>query len=262
VISLDANRMIAAPHVILSAKRTIASIFSAADQGFAFIPSRTSSLFQDTAGTVPVTADGQTVALWRDVSGKGNHATQATSGSRPTYREGRARLALNGSTNWMQTAPINWGTDEVTIVAAVRKMSDAARGTVVELTTDSGTQNGAWALFAPAAATPTYGARGRGTSASFATSPMTFAAPVTSVVAARIKISANSTVLRVNGVDTTSGAALGSGLFANAAIYIGSTGGASNRFNGDLYPLIGINRLLTAGELAFVEDFAASEAGL
>lgn len=35
-----------------------------------------STLFQDVAGTVPVTKDGDPVGLIRDKSGNGNHATQ------------------------------------------------------------------------------------------------------------------------------------------------------------------------------------------
>jgi hypothetical protein len=42
-------------------------------------------MFQDTAGTTPVTTPGQTVARINDKSGRGNNATQATAASRPTY---------------------------------------------------------------------------------------------------------------------------------------------------------------------------------
>jgi hypothetical protein len=42
-----------------------------------------STLFQDTAGTQPVTAANQGVALALDKSGNDNHATQATTAARP-----------------------------------------------------------------------------------------------------------------------------------------------------------------------------------
>lgn len=42
-----------------------------------------STMFQDAAGTVPVTAMEQPVGLWLDKSGKGNHATQSVTASRP-----------------------------------------------------------------------------------------------------------------------------------------------------------------------------------
>jgi hypothetical protein len=45
----------------------------------------TATMFQDTAGTTPVTTPGQTVARINDKSGRGNNATQATTASRPTY---------------------------------------------------------------------------------------------------------------------------------------------------------------------------------
>jgi hypothetical protein len=45
-----------------------------------------SLLFQDTAGTVPITAAGQSVARANDKSGNGKHLTQAVSGLRPVYQ--------------------------------------------------------------------------------------------------------------------------------------------------------------------------------
>ena len=62
-----------------------AVLFGAGEQGGWYDPSDISTLFQDTAGTVPVTAAGQTVARINDKSGRGNHLTQATAASRPIY---------------------------------------------------------------------------------------------------------------------------------------------------------------------------------
>lgn len=41
-------------------------------------------VYQDLAGTIPAT-NGNPVALWKDLSGNGNHASQAVAGQRPTY---------------------------------------------------------------------------------------------------------------------------------------------------------------------------------
>ena len=60
------------------------SLFAASEPGFWFDPSDLTTLFQDAAGTTPVTAAGQSVGLVLDKSGRGNHATQSTSLSRPT----------------------------------------------------------------------------------------------------------------------------------------------------------------------------------
>lgn len=58
------------------------------------------TLWQDTAGTTPVTTAGQSVARMDDKSGLGNNATQATSGSRPTYQvdgDGFGYLSFDGN---------------------------------------------------------------------------------------------------------------------------------------------------------------------
>ena len=60
-------------------------IFSAAEQGVWYDPSDLTTLFQDSAGTTPVTAPGQPVGRMLDKSGRGNHATQSTGASRPIY---------------------------------------------------------------------------------------------------------------------------------------------------------------------------------
>ena len=54
------------------------------NNGAWFDPSDLSTLFQDAAGTTPVTAVEQPVGLWLDKSGNGNHATQSITASRPT----------------------------------------------------------------------------------------------------------------------------------------------------------------------------------
>ena len=68
----------------------ISQLFGSGEQGGIYIPSPivngVQSLFQNSAGTVPVTADGDPVGRMIDLSGNGNHATQSVSGNRPVYR--------------------------------------------------------------------------------------------------------------------------------------------------------------------------------
>lgn len=73
---------------------TPASLFAPGEDGAVYDPSDLSSLWQDTAGTVPVTADGQSVARIDDKSGNGNHAIQATAGARPVYK-------TDGDRHWL-----------------------------------------------------------------------------------------------------------------------------------------------------------------
>lgn len=69
--------------------------FSAGDIGATWDPSYRSSLFQDLDGLIPVDADGQTVALMLDRSGKGWHATQSNPSARPIYR-------TDGILHWLE----------------------------------------------------------------------------------------------------------------------------------------------------------------
>jgi hypothetical protein len=48
--------------------------------------SDTATLFQDSAGTVAVTADGDPVGYWGDKSSNARHVVQATPGRRPLYK--------------------------------------------------------------------------------------------------------------------------------------------------------------------------------
>ena len=61
-------------------------------------PADLSTLFQDSAGTTPVTAAGQPVGRMNDKSGNGNHLLQPTSGKRPLLQTGSGLwwLAFDG----------------------------------------------------------------------------------------------------------------------------------------------------------------------
>lgn len=65
----------------------IRKLFANNEQGFAYDPNDLTTMFQDAAGTVPVTGVGQPVGLIKDKSGRGNHASQTTSAARPILRQ-------------------------------------------------------------------------------------------------------------------------------------------------------------------------------
>ena len=60
-------------------------LFGSGEQGVWYDPSDMSTLFQDAAGTTPITAVEQLVGRILDKSGRGNHATQSTTTKRPVY---------------------------------------------------------------------------------------------------------------------------------------------------------------------------------
>lgn len=83
------------------------SLFASGEQGAWYDPSDLSSMFQDTAGTIPVTAVGQPVARINDKSGVGLHALQATGANQPTLEQdvnGNYYLDFNGTTDFLAVA--------------------------------------------------------------------------------------------------------------------------------------------------------------
>lgn len=90
-------------------------LFKSGEQGVWYDPSDTTTLFQDSAGTTPVTASGQPVGRMLDKSGRGNHATQPTADRRPIYRRGDSRGVVNLLTWSEDFGNAVWTKDKVTI---------------------------------------------------------------------------------------------------------------------------------------------------
>lgn len=76
------------------------TLFVGDKQGVWYDPSDKSTLFQDVAGTIPVTQDGDPVALMKDKSGNGNHAVQTVSAARPVYK-------TDGGLHWLEFDGVN-----------------------------------------------------------------------------------------------------------------------------------------------------------
>lgn len=244
-----------------------AALFAASEPGAWYDPSDLTTLFQDSAGTTPVTASGQPVGLMLDKSGRGNHATQATAAARPTYNEagGLRWLAFDGVDDFMITPTITPGTDKVQFFGGVRKLSDAAIGAVCEFSASTDTNNGTFFLLAPRdGATANYGWRSKGTLVvDLRATP--YAAPVSNVVTGLSDIAADSATVRVNGVvaatDITTDQ--GTGNYLAYPLYIGMRSGASLPFNGRIYSLIArFGATLDAAAVASTEAWVAGKTGV
>jgi len=93
----------------------ITSLFSASEQGAFYIPmpivNGAQSLFQDSAGTVPVTADGDPDGLMIDQSPNNNNASQSVSAERPLYNLENGLHSLKGDgvdDNIVSQDPVPW----------------------------------------------------------------------------------------------------------------------------------------------------------
>jgi len=234
-------------------------------------PSDLTTMFQDSAGTIPVTADGQPVGKILDKSGNNQHSVQATSAQRPTYRTsgGLHWLDFNGTNSSMSSAALNltnaWATS---IFLGVRKNSDASVGHLLELSA-SYFNIGAFAVRAPNTA-GTYVTTCTGASGSqVQLSAATFTAPTTNVLTSLIDLSGSTALDTINArVDavrrtiTYTGSNSGGGEFRNDILYIGARTNNSFWFNGRIYSMIILDRTATAQEIADTEGYIASKSGV
>lgn len=253
----------------------IQKLFANGEQGFFYDPNDLSTMYQDAAGTVPVTAAGQPVGMIRDKSGRNNHAYQTTSAARPILQRnattGAYYLAFDGADDFLRTNNINFTTtDKVSLFAGVRKLSDALAGIIIESSL-SIVATGTFALTAPSSASvPSFSARVNATPSGISTAIASGnAAPISAVLTAKIDISAEDgkeVLIRVNrATQNYNGANLvGTGNFRNDSFFIGKRNDPSFSypFNGHLYGLIGIGRLTTDSETAALEKAIAKNTGV
>lgn len=253
--------------IVPSVGWTPALLFAASEPGAWYDPSDFSTMFQDDAGTTPVTATGQTVGRILDKSGRGSHATQANSGRRPVLQQdasGYYYLLFDGSDDGLVSSTITPGTDKAQVFAGVRKLSDAAAGVVIESSTQLSSNSGSIQLAAPLSAASNYSFSSRGTSTGAASyTNAAVAAPLTSVLSGLGDISGDRATLRLNGAQVAQAATdQGTGNYLAYPLYIGRRGGTSLPFNGRLYSLIvrfGAN--LDASTISSAETWVNSKTG-
>ena len=259
---------------VMSGQKTltqlIKSLFSLGDRGFAYDPNDLTTLYQDAAGTIPVTAEGQRVGLMKDKSGRNNHAFQTVSASRPILQRnattGAYYLAFDGADDFLVTNSINFtGTDKVSLFAGVRKLSDATVASLIKFGT--GASAGRFELLMPPAInSPRYELS---TDSSWAQYNIG-ASPISGVIGGFINRAATSSangelLSRYNGVSNpliTNAGLNASGNLGNLPLYIGQRDGTSYPFNGHLYSLIGIGRLTTDSETIALEKAIAKNIGV
>jgi hypothetical protein len=175
-------------------------------------------------------------------------------------------LSFDGTDDFLLTSNIDFSaTDEMTVVAGVRKLSDAAGGMIAGTSTSPVGVNGTFKLSAPEGdGVAQYWWRARGTASGNAILFNSVPAPDTGVLTGLADISTPVATLRTNGVQrATSATSLGTGNFTAAQpLYIGRRGGATQPFNGHLYSLI-VRGLTTAGGiLTDAESYVAGKTGV
>lgn len=163
----------------------------------------------------------------------------------------------NGSNQFMVTNSINFSaTDKMTVWQGVRKLSDAAGAVLAEISADSNSNAGSFAIFAPAAASQNYSGRSRGSVAASAINTGSFPAPVSNVVSLIGDIAGDIATIRVNGTQAvTSSADQGTGNYGNYPAYFYMRAGTALPFGGHDYGSICRGAASTAGEITSAETW-------
>lgn len=247
----------------------IQKLFANGEQGFFYDPNDLSTMFQDAAGTIPITAAGQLVGLIRDKSGRNNHAYQTVSASRPLLQRnattGAYYLAFDGFDDFLVTNNIDFTlTDKVSLFAGVRKYVNSSR-ILCELSSNMNVNPNSFYMTAPENVAGAYGFKSRGSAGSNAVMAALTQPTSTGdscVLVASADISADSNTISRNGILSATSYELGSGNYGNYPLFIGRRGGTSFPFNGHLYSLIGIGRLTADSETIALEKAIAKNVGV
>lgn len=204
----------------------------------------------------------------KDLSGRNNHAAQPNATSRATLitdPSGYKSLKFDGVDDGYVTPSIDFtGTDKVTVIAAVRKLSDAATGCLVELSSASYNSVGSFSIFAPSyPGGKEFFARSSGTLFnSLVSTNLIFSAPISAVLTVRSEISKDNLSLKANKSIYTGVQDQGTGNYSNYPFYIGRRGGTSLPFNGQIYALLVIGKLLDDATIQRIEKEFAKYIGV
>lgn len=226
-------------------------------------PSDLSTLYQDSAMTTPVTADGQPVGAMLDKSGNGLHMIQPTSTRRPVFKDqgGLRYLLHDGVDDFLSRAAVSLG-GAVTFALALRKTSDATQQFAAWY--DIGQLQLRVVLAAANAA-----AFARAASSALANisniSAGPYASPDTMVLVQRAQLSPVSHILRRNGVNvaTDTSTSQGSGVYgSNGELSLGAVNNASGSLSGNIYGAAIYAANLSDADVARLDKYLGRKAGL
>jgi hypothetical protein len=239
-----------------------AVLFADGEVGGWYDPSDLATMSQTSDGPLGNVDVGDPVGRIEDKSGNGNHLTQATEGSRPTLQEdSNGKLHLLFASSFLSRTLMDFtSTDEVTVCAGVRKLSDAFAGSVAELGI-SGTNR--FVMRAPNAnAADGYSFAVGGTTIRGPTI-VGLPAPTSNVVTGLSDISKQFAQLHVGNVIQNPGSSdQGAGKFSNAAFAIGARSDGSIFLNGRIYGIIVRGKLTSGTQLVRLKAYMAAQTGV
>jgi len=206
------------------------------------VSDRVSLTFTPTAGNLTLTVSGSVTLAQLELGSTATAYQRVTTAFDVTEAgvQSLSYLSFDGVDDGMVTPTITPGIDRAQVFAGVRKLSDAAAAILIESSVSNSTNNGSFAFIAPpASGDASYTFASRGTARTPATSPTSYAAPITSVLTGIGDIAGDNTTLRVNGTQVAQATGdQGTGNYLAYPIYVGRRAGTSLPFSGNIFSLL------------------------
>lgn len=267
-----------------------ASLFQAGDIGVWYDPSDLTAQFQDSAGTTPVTADGQSVGLVLDKwqwGGKstaqmlalygtsdplalpGNHLIQPVEASKPKYKTagGLHWWLFDGSNDgWYTVSTFAWGSDKAAFAGGLsRGTAPGVLQVFVEFSPSAPENVGGWSVLEDVSNSVPWGTYAKGTAALSLSQLSKITGPINtfeSIVGA-MDIAGDLSRIWKSGVQGIDGAGdKGAGNFGTFRLYVGRRNNATFPANCLISDIVARNRLWTAQERASLDTYIAVRAGI
>lgn len=203
----------------------------------------------------------------KDLSGRNNHAVQADSAKRATLitdPSSYKSLKFDGIDDCYVTQSIDFSSsDEMTVIAAIKQSSVSSTGIVAELSARGATNNGGFYFAAPSNHFSSLrGVAFRGTASASAQTIYTGLSD-TFVATGKAKISTPLVSYSENGIKLVNdSSSLGTGNFGNYPLFIGRRNANSLSFNGQIYALLVIGKLLDDATTQKIEKEFAKYIGV
>ena len=259
--------------ILDSLSNLITSLFSAGEQGAIYIPrpvvNGTQALFQDAAGTVAVTADGDPDGLMIDQSPNSINASQSVSSQRPVYQ-------TDGTLHWLlpdgADDDLNVGLaldhEEFTCVVAYRAGGDNQRLFDNRGTGAPGAAKG-WQIKARNDMLAIVSLDDGSGSSVYWSGSGAVSPGLDEDVVITIAYQSGQAIYRINGVDQGPPTASGGGLAAMGSIVTGIDGvlftarnSGAQSFSGRFYGGVLVNKYLGTSDIEKTESYFASLAGI
>lgn len=239
----------------------VSLLFGASENGVLYDPSDFSTMFQDSAGTTPVTAVGQSVRKILDKSGNNNHAIQPTLTSAPILLQdgsGYYYLGFDGIDDCLFTGDIYFtAKSKMSLFIGVRKLTPPSAYSVIAELSDNGAVG--FGLFASSNTNKNvYQLWLTGTSS---TSSSSYSAPITNVISAEMDLIANTSATRINSSLEITGTHSLANEFSNRKLYLGRRANTSLPFVGWLYQVIVRDVISSSNEITAAETYVNSKTG-